>query len=486
MDTILPDFSTFERHHGKGLCVPVARRVLADTETPMSAYLKMRRSSGRSFLLESVEGGKDVGRYSFLGARPFLVFRSRGGEVQVAGERNYSKEADPVAELRNLLARYRTPQLSELPRFACGAVGYVAYEAVRLWEKVPSTKPRVVDDMLWMFFDEIIAFDNLRREMLIIVLARPEGSPREDYQRAVDRLREIERLLLRPVDPLPSPGGASFEPVSNMPRSRFVEIVRRAKEYIYAGDVIQVVLAQRFDGEVSVGGVDLYRRLRAVNPSPYMFHLDTGGLELAGASPEMLIRVEGRKVETRPIAGTRPRGRSHEEDLALERELIHDEKERAEHLMLVDLGRNDLARVCRYGSVSVPEFMKVERYSHVMHLVSSVVGELRPELDALDALAACFPAGTVSGAPKVRAMEIVDELEPDARGVYAGAVGYLDFSGNLDTCIAIRTIQVSEGVASVQAGAGIVADSDPEREYEETRSKARAMIAAIQQAEGMA
>jgi anthranilate synthase component 1 len=484
VEGLIPPYDVFARLHDEGLCVPVARRVLADTETPVSAYLKIRRASEKGFLLESVEGGQHLGRYSFLGSHPFLIFRSRGREVTVEGLLQYRLEGDPVSELRRLLARFRTARLPELPRFACGAVGFVAYEAVRLWERLPNSKPATVPDMLWMFFDAILAFDNVRREMLILVLTRPEGEARADYQAAVERIAQVERLLLRPVDPLPMTGASRFRPSPNMPRSRFLDMVREAKEYIFAGDVIQVVLSQRFDGEVSVSGLDLYRRLRTLNPSPYMFHLHLGDRELVGASPEMLVRVEGRRVETRPIAGTRPRGKSPEEDCAIEEELLRDEKERAEHLMLVDLGRNDLGRVCRYGSVQVPTFMKVERYSHVMHLVSSVVGELQPELDALEVLRACFPAGTVSGAPKVRAMEIIDELEPDARGIYAGAVGYLDFSGNMDTCIAIRTIHLAEGVASVQAGAGIVADSDPEREYDETCNKARALIAAIEQAEG--
>ncbi|MDZ7372770.1 MAG: anthranilate synthase component I [candidate division KSB1 bacterium] len=483
VEGIHPDYDTFARLRDQGLFVPVARRILADTETPVSAYLKIRRGSDMTFLLESVEGGSHVGRYSFLGARPFLVFRSWGDQIEVDGCFRYARKGDPISELRRLLGQFRAARVANLPRLVGGAVGFVAYEAVRLWERVPFRKPRVVPDMFWMFFDQVVAFDNVRREMLILTLAPARNSSREAYREALERIAETERLLLRPVDPLPAAGKPHFRPDPNVSRDQFLRMVERAKEYIFAGEAIQIVLSQRFQGEVSVTGLDLYRRLRTLNPSPYLFHLQMGDRELVGSSPEMLVRVEGRRVETRPIAGTRPRGRSPEEDKALEAELLRDEKERAEHLMLVDLGRNDLGRVCRYGSVCVPQFMTVERYSHVMHLVSSVEGELLPDKDALEALKACFPAGTVSGAPKVRAMEIIDELEPEARGVYAGGIGYLDFSGNMDTCIAIRTIALSGGVASVQVGAGIVADSDPEKEYEETCNKARALILAIQQAE---
>ncbi|HID10882.1 MAG TPA: anthranilate synthase component I [Candidatus Latescibacteria bacterium] len=484
MSTVRPDFKEFQRLAESGILVPVARGVLADTETPVSAYLKLRRGGLRAFLLESVEGGRHIARYSFLGTGPFLTFRSQGKRVVVEGPEGVEEvEAEPLDVLRGLLRKYRAVRLTGLPRFVGGAVGFMSYDAVRLWERLPDEREPVCDDMFWMFFDRILAFDNVRRELVIVALAKPDLPAKEAYQEALERTAEWERLLLRPVDPLPAPGRRSFSPESNMSRGHFSEMVRRAREYIYAGDVIQVVLSQRFSGEVSVGGLDIYRRLRLVNPSPYMFHLDTGDMELAGASPEMLVRVDGSWVETRPIAGTRPRGRTEEEDKKLERELLADEKERAEHLMLVDLGRNDIGRVSEFGSVHVPAFMEVERYSHVMHLVSSVRGTLKGSSDALEALKACFPAGTVSGAPKVRAMEIIDELEPERRGVYAGAVGYLDFSGNMDTCIAIRTVILRDGRASVQAGAGIVADSVPEREYEETLNKAEALVRAVRMAE---
>ncbi|RKY64481.1 MAG: anthranilate synthase component I [Candidatus Latescibacterota bacterium] len=484
MSTVRPDFEEFQRLAESGTFVPVARSVLGDTETPVSAYLKLRRGGRRAFLLESVEGGRHIARYSFLGVGPFLTFRSQGKRVVVEGPEGVEEvEGDPFDVLRCLLRKHRAVRLTGLPRFVGGAVGFMSYDAVRLWERLPDGREPVCDDMFWMFFDRILAFDNVRRELVIVALARSDLPAREAYQEALERTAEWERLLLRPVDPLPSPGRRSFSPESNMSRKQFSEMVRRAREYIYAGDVIQVVLSQRFSGEVSVGGLDVYRRLRLVNPSPYMFHLDAGDMELAGASPEMLVRVEGSRVETRPIAGTRPRGRTEEEDRRLERELLADEKERAEHLMLVDLGRNDIGRVSEFGSVHVPAFMEVERYSHVMHLVSSVRGKLREDSDAIEALKACFPAGTVSGAPKVRAMEIIDELEPERRGIYAGAVGYLDFSGNMDTCIAIRTVVIRDHIAQIQAGAGIVADSLPEREYEETLNKAKALIRAVEMAE---
>ena len=478
MENQFPDFEQFQRYHDQGMVVPVVRRILADTETPVSAYMKIARPGAPAFLLESVEGGRHVGRFSFLGSGPTRVLAL--DDLRTASG---AAGADPFDPLRQLVQSRRVARVPGVPRFAGGAVGYVAYETVKAWEPVGTRHDPRVPLMTWMLFDRLIAFDNVSREMLLIGLAEPRSSAREDYALANERVEELERLLLRPVDPLPAAGQRRFQPESNMPRSHFLDMVKTARDAVHAGEAIQIVVSQRFSGEVSVGSFDIYRRLRVVNPSPYMFHLDLGDRQLVGASPEMLVRVDSGWVETRPIAGTRPRGRNASEDNALEQELLADEKERAEHLMLVDLGRNDIGRVSEFGTVEVPEFMTVERYSHVMHLVSAVRGRLRPELDALDALKACFPAGTVSGAPKVRAMQIIEELEPEPRGVYAGAVGYVDFAGNLDTCIAIRTIEIENGVASVQVGAGIVADSVPEREYEETLNKARGLIRTIELAE---
>jgi len=489
---IHPPFEEFKELVRQGNVVPVVKEILADMETPVSAYQKIRNSGRYAFLLESVEGGEKIARYSFLGADPFRIFRSKGDRIRVQEGRNGPMETmrgDPLTALRRLLGQYRPVRMPGLPRFTGGAVGYMGYDAVRSVEELPdtTTDDLELDEMVWMFFDTILAFDNVSHKIMLIsnvFVNEDEGGLREQYEKARRKIEEVERLLLRPVDPLPSRGEGLCRLVSNTEKEAFMEGVRRAKAYIEAGDVIQVVLSQRFETEISVGSFDIYRMLRIVNPSPYMFHVAMDGLDVVGASPELMVRMEDGTIEVRPIAGTRARGETEEEDLRLEQELLADEKERAEHIMLVDLGRNDVGRVSVPGSVEATELMAVERYSHVMHIVSNVRGKVREGVDALEGLLACFPAGTVSGAPKIRAMEIVDELEPTRRGVYAGAVGYFDFSGNLDSCIAIRTIVVKDGRAYMQAGAGIVADSDPEREFEETVNKAKAMVKAIQMAEG--
>jgi len=491
------DFMTFDAcqqlvdtHREAGhahLFVPVFRRLSADLLTPVSAFLKLRAASPGCFLLESVEGGEKLGRYSFLGVRPYAMLEVREGQVYHQEMATGAVELIPenfFAVMRRLLGRYYAVHLPELPRFTGGAVGYLGYDMVRQLERLPSPPPDDlgVPDARWNFYDTVVAFDHVRHQLVLMagVFVAPNTELRTAYDEAVARLEALADTLAHA--PLEAPEPVALPKTSlasNFTREAFCQAVCRAKDYIYEGDIFQVVLSQRFATPYVGDRFNLYRALRQVNPSPYLFYIDFGDLALIGSSPEVLVRVEHGRAEVLPIAGTRPRGRTPEEDRALEAELEADPKEQAEHLMLVDLGRNDLGRVCRFGTVQVERFAFVVRYSHVMHLVSLVAGELDPRYDALDALAACFPAGTVSGAPKVRAMEIIDELEPSRRGVYAGAVGYMDFSGNLDTCIAIRTMVIRNGTIYIQAGAGIVADSDPEREYEETVNKARALVEAM-------
>ena len=485
-----PDIETLKKHAGQGTVVPVVKTLLADTETPVSAYLKIRNRSTYSFLLESVEGGEKTARYSFLGADPFLIFRSRGRkgtirDCNTGRERRFS--GDPIRELRKIMDKYKTAGFPGLPRFTGGGVGYLSYDAVRLVEDIPDTTrdDYGIDDIVFMFFDTILVFDNITHTISIISNVHTDGpgALEDRYAEAVSRIEQLQSLLeKRTAMPLPK-GAGGFKPVSNIDKDAFIKNVNRCKEYIAAGDVIQVVLSQRIETEITVSPFDIYRMLRVVNPSPYMFHITLDTVDIVGASPEMFVRVEGDEMEARPIAGTRPRGKTPEADEALALELTRDEKERAEHVMLLDLGRNDVGRVSRYGSVTVEKAMFVERYSHVMHLVSQVKGKLREGCDRFDALMSFFPAGTLSGAPKIRAMEIIDELETTRRGIYGGAIGYTDYQGNVDSCIVIRTIVVKDGKAYVQAGAGIVADSDPEKEYQECMNKAMALIRAIQMAE---
>ena len=476
--------------------IPVSHRILDDTETPVSAFLKLRQPAG-CFLLESAEQGLRLGRYSFLGVKAWESIRLSGGVVTVRRggvdtvEDLADQGGDPFAFMARHLAKYRVPPLEDLPPFVGGAVGYFGYDCVRHVEHLPAPPPDDLGlpDMAFLMTDVVVVFDHLRHTITLLTNIFTDEEPDIDaaYAAAVDRLADIKARLRAP---LPFPEGASRrDPAtalqgtqvrSTFERDRFLSGVERIREYIFAGDAFQVVLSQRFELPVSVGGFSIYRGLRAVNPSPYMYYISFRDFEVVGSSPEPLVTVTGRYAETRPIAGTRPRGATPAEDARLAEEMLNDEKERAEHLMLVDLGRNDLGRVCRPGTVSVDSFMEVERYSHVMHMVSSVSGELESGVGAMDALRAVFPAGTVSGAPKVRAMEIIDELEPVRRGPYAGAIGYLSHSGDLDSCIYIRTILVRGGRAYVQAGAGIVADSDPESEYRETQNKAGAMLRAIE------
>ena len=473
--------------------VPVCREVLADLLTPVSAFLKVAENADHAFLFESVAGGEHLARYSFLGKDPFLVLRSAHGKT-IRHQGGHTEElAQPFLEtLRGLLARYRAPRVPGLPRFAGGAVGFLGYDTAAWFEptleraRAAHPKPAEAgDDAAFMLFDTVMAFDHVKHRILIIANAAvEEGCDLEAcYALALARIRFLEAELRRQLSEAPPAPGAEVSFRSNISQPAFENAVRRAKDYITAGDIFQVVLSQRFETEIESDPFTVYRALRYVNPSPYMYFIRLGDVAIVGSSPEMLVRVEGRRAETHPIAGTRPRGMTAEADAKLADELRANEKERAEHVMLVDLGRNDLGRVSAYGSVQVPQYMALERYSHVMHLVSRVVGELTDDHDRLDALAACFPAGTVSGAPKIRAMEIIDELEPTRRGIYAGAVGYVDFAGHLDCCITIRTIVMRDGRAWVQAGAGIVADSDPTAEYEETRAKASALFGALRMAE---
>ncbi len=481
----------------RGTFVPVVKEIIADLLTPVSAFLKIAEHSDYAFLFESVEGGEQVARYSFLGKDPFLVLRARGRRsvIERSGVRTESDEPF-VAALRRLMAEFRAPFVPGLPRFTGGAVGFIGYDAATLFE--PSLQeawqtaawngggqPAGEDDAGFMLFDTVLAFDHVKHRILIVANARVTADEdlRALYQFACAKIQFLERELERGLSHAEAKTSPAPEVRSNLSRDAFETGVRAIKEHIAAGDIYQAVLSQRFEADISADPFTVYRALRHVNPSPYMYFMRMGPLAIVGSSPEMLVRVEGRRAETHPIAGTRPRGGNEEEDLRLAEELKRNEKERAEHVMLVDLGRNDLGRVCDFGSVRVPQYMALERYSHVMHLVSTVDGRLSEEHDHLDALVACFPAGTVSGAPKIRAMQIVAGLEPTRRDIYAGAIGYIDFAGNLDFCIAIRTITIRDGRARVQAGAGIVADSNPASEYEETRDKARALLQALSMAE---
>ncbi|MGQ0679767.1 MAG: anthranilate synthase component I [Actinomycetota bacterium] len=467
--------------------VPVWTEVIADLETPVSTYMKLVEGAAPdsiSYLLESVEHGQRWGRYSFVGVDPFLVATSHEGEVKLTGQvPGDVRAATPLETVRRLLGSFSAPVLPELPPLIAGGVGYLSYDVVRYLEKLPQTTLAdvAVPELMLIFARTLFIFDHLRQQ--ITVVTNVVGD--ETYEGAIDRTNELIARLGRPL-PYPPKALAKVDfelPPSTMSEQEYHEAVNRAKEYIRAGDIFQVVASHRFSAPLAGDPFDVYRMLRLVNPSPYMFFLKHPEITLVGSSPEPLIRVTGRRVIQRPIAGTRPRGATDEQDLAHEQSLLTDEKERAEHVMLVDLARNDVGRVSTYGSVEVEEFMVVERYSHVMHLTSQVAGELAEGMTALDALYASFPAGTVSGAPKIRAMEIIDELEPTRRGPYAGVVGYFDLSGNLDTCIALRTAYVAGGKIYVQAGGGIVADSDPASEWQETVNKAKALLTAWAMAE---
>lgn len=488
---ILPSRDEFRRLAAEHDVVPVAREVYADLTTPISAFMSLSEGAEHAFLLESVVGGERLGRYSFLGVGERAVISGRGHEVVVENGGVHGERADdPLRVVARELSAGSVARVPGLPLFVGGAVGYVGYETTAAFEKVPRHEVDELDvpDFTFMMADVVVAFDHARRVMQVIAPVRPGGAPEMAYDAALKRIDSY----LRRIDAGPS--GAELGAVgvtreveleAHTSHDDFVSQVERAKDHIAAGDIFQVVLSQRFSAPYEGDGIELYRVLRAVNPSPYMFYVRTRDVTLVGSSPEPLVRVEDDQVLTRPLAGTRPRGATTAEDGRLRADLLADEKERAEHVMLVDLGRNDLGRVSRPGSVSVDELMEVEYYSHVMHIVSNVTGTLAPDKDAFDALEATFPAGTVSGAPKVRAMELIRDLEPAARGPYAGTVGYVGLDGAMDMCITIRTVVLVDGVAYLQSGAGIVADSIPEKEHEECRHKAAALHKALELAAGM-
>ncbi|HTV60125.1 MAG TPA: anthranilate synthase component I [Verrucomicrobiae bacterium] len=487
---IQPDFKTFSRLAREGNLVPVYDTFTADLLTPVGAHLRLARKAKYSFLLESVEGGETIARYTFAGSNPDEVFRARGRRcVLESGGKRTEFESDPIEELRRLTGRYRPVPVPGLPPLTAGAIGYFAYDMVRLLERIPDTgrDDLHLDDCVMMFYRGLVAFDHVQHRVWVIhnVFTEAPGSLRAKYDAAVRQISGTRRAL---EGALPRAGktrrASRLQVRSNMKRAEFLAGVEKAKEYIRAGDAFQIVFSQRFSAKTAADPFEIYRALRVINPSPYLYYLKLGDASIVGSSPEMLIKVQGRDAYYRPIAGTLPRGRTEKEDREFEARLLADPKERAEHIMLVDLGRNDLGRVSEYGSVKVERLMFVERYSHVMHLVSTLRSRLCEGVDCFDALMACFPAGTLSGAPKVRAMEIIEELEPTRRGVYAGAILYLDFSGNLDCCIALRTLVAKNGQAHIQAGAGIVADSVAEREFEESVNKARAVLRALEIAHG--
>jgi anthranilate synthase component 1 len=489
---IHPSLEEFRHKTKQGNLIPVYREILADMETPVSAFLKI--DDGRySFLLESVEGGEKWARYSFLGSRPEVVVRSFGRTVEII--RHGKKETrafdhDPLEAIRDIMTEYRPVPDPALPRFYGGGVGFMGYDVVRFFERLPARTKQGLDtpDIFFMITDTLVIFDTVTHRIKVVSNAHVNGgSAAAAYKQAVAKIDAIvkklkgrgkaqgARVKARKTKPVPIQ--------SNFTQSKYEQAVLKAQEYIKAGDIFQVVPSQRFERPIKIEPFEIYRALRLINPSPYMYFLRCGDMTVVGASPEVMVRLEEGRIELRPIAGTRRRGATEDEDKALERELLADPKERAEHIMLVDLGRNDVGRVSEMGSVSVSELMVIERYSHVMHIVSNVRGRLSPGHDAYDVVRACFPAGTVSGAPKIRAMEIIDELEPTRRGPYAGAVGYFGFSGNMDTCITISTLVVKDKVAYIQAGGGVVADSVPAMEYQETVNKAKAMMRAVEMAE---
>jgi len=485
---LFPDYKEFSRLARTATLVPVAKTVAADLRTPVSAFLSVAAQEPNAFLLESVEGGEKIGRYTFLGARPYMILTARGRQITL--ERHGKKtraEGDVFKVLDGLLREHTPAHVAGLPPFTAGAVGFFAHDAVRQIERLPviAKDDLQIPDCTLMFFDRLLAFDHVRHEIFIVATADVRRqSPKQAYAHALRDIARIEKQLAAPLPAkflrAPKPKAGKVKVEVSVSKKHFLRTVEKIKDYIMAGDVFQAVPSLRLELEPGVGPLNVYRALRRVNPSPYMYFLRMGEMTVLGSSPEMLVRVTGRKLEYRPIAGTRKRGKDEAEDARLEDELRTDEKERAEHVMLVDLGRNDVGRVSDYGTVRVRDLMFVERYSHVMHLVSAVEGTLRQGLTPVDAFAACFPAGTLTGAPKVRAMEIIEEVEPVRRGIYGGSVLYADFAGNLDSCIAIRTMLVKGKKAYVQAGAGIVADSVPESEYQECLNKTRALVRAVE------
>ena len=486
-----PDKEEFMKLSKKGNLIPVYAEILADFETPLSAFAKIDKSE-YSFLLESIEGGEKIARYSFLGSSPSLVFSSKGNKITLSepGKKKDFTVKDPIEELKKLLAGYKFVNVKGLPRFSGGLVGFLGYDMVRFMEKLPdeNADDLKIPDSVFMLTDTLLIFDHALHKIKVVSNAHVKGSPEKCYEEAVRKIDNLVKLLKSPVPERKQttsgkkPGPLELE--SNFTKKKFEDAVKAAKVYIKKGDIIQMVPSQRFSAPIESEPFDIYRALRSINPSPYMYYLKLGPISLVGSSPEIMVRCEDGTVEVRPIAGTRPRGATEAEDERLMKDLLADPKERAEHIMLVDLGRNDIGRVCNYKTIKVSELMTVEKYSHVMHIVTDVSGKLTKGKDAFDVIRATFPAGTVTGAPKVRAMEIIDELENVRRGTYAGGVGYFSFSGNLDFCITIRTILIKGRRAYIQAGAGIVADSDPAKEYQETVNKAKALVRAIEVAKG--
>jgi len=480
-----PSLEQFREKAKEGNLIPVYKEIMADMETPVTAFLKID-TGNYSFLLESVEGGEKWARYSFLGSNPSIIFKCKGSKITISRDSvtESFESADPLSELKKLLEVYRPVSLPELPRFYGGAVGFLGYDMVRFFEDIGNRAEDTLqtDDAVFAITDTILIFDNLKHRIKVVSNAHIDGDIDSAYMCATARIDAIIERLKAPLPARELKEGERASILPEIPKEAFLEMVNNAKDYIKAGDIIQVVLSQRFKAELKADPFNIYRALKLINPSPYMYYLKLDDLKIIGTSPEILVRVEGGNVEVRPIAGTRPRGKTDEEDKALEKELLADPKERAEHIMLVDLGRNDIGRVSEVGSIHVTELMTVERYSHVMHIVSNVRGRLKDGIDNFEVLRATFPAGTVSGAPKVRAMEIIEELEPSRRGPYAGCLGYVSFSGNMDMCITIRTMFIKDNTIYMQAGAGIVADSDPASEYQETVNKATALFKAVEMA----
>ncbi|MFH1062374.1 MAG: anthranilate synthase component I [Candidatus Omnitrophota bacterium] len=492
-----PDLEQFKKLSKKGNVIPVYRELLADLETPVSAFMKIDNGD-YSYLLESVEGGEKIARYSFLGNNPSLILRSKGQCLEILKKqgKGFKKTViqspeGPLAQIKQIIKQYKFVNVDGLPRFCGGLVGYMSYDAVRFFENIPDNNPDDLKlyDAVFILTDTILIFDHVRHKIKIVSNVHIGDSNKTRtakeletiYAQSLSKIDALAKILQKPLQiAKPKISKQPFAVNSNTSQKEFKAAVTKAKEYIHSGDIIQTVISQRFSVKVDVAAFDIYRSLRIVNPSPYMYYLKFDDMQLIGSSPEIMVRCENNIAEVRPIAGTRKRGKTEQEDLALAEDLLRDPKEIAEHIMLVDLGRNDLGRVCEYGSVKVNEFMAIEKYSHVMHIVSDVQGTLNKDKDGFDLLSATFPAGTVSGAPKIRAMEIIDELETVRRGPYAGCIGYFSFSGNLDTCITIRTIVLKNKTAYVQAGAGIVADSVPEKEYQETVNKAKALIKSIE------
>ncbi|MBI4848835.1 MAG: anthranilate synthase component I [Nitrospirae bacterium] len=487
---LYPDFNEFEKKSLEGNLIPVYKEILADLETPLSAFLKLKGKTG--FLLESLEGGEKWARYSFIGSNPSMIIEGKGKSLTISRGSQKEKAAfvkDPLEVISAELKKYKPVSMPGLPRFYGGFVGYIGYDTVRYFEKLPDRHHTGLNlpDIFLMFTDTLLVFDNLTHKIKVISNAHIEGSAKEAYENAEAKIEAIVKKLQSKAVIKKTPRDKSTQQTadfsSNFSKDDFKRAVEKTKEYVHSGDIIQAVISQNFQRATDIPPINAYRALRVINPSPYMYYIETGKCTLVGSSPEILVRLEDDDIELRPIAGTRRRGHTKEEDLSMEQELKADPKEIAEHIMLVDLGRNDVGRVADTGSVKVTELMTIERYSHVMHLVSNVVGKLKDNHDAFDVLRASFPAGTVSGAPKIRAMEIIEEVEPTKRGPYAGSVGYFGFSGNMDMCITIRTIIFKDKKAYIQAGAGIVADSDPEKEYQETVNKAKGMFKAIEMAE---